>query len=174
MKYLLLTAVLISFTVSNFNSKRVEALIQKEVKAAFQIENYTAQVVTIPSEMNSALPVPITESNFFSIHTEDEKLGYYFLGQGFGKTDYFDFIVIFNTQLNITKIKVLVYREDHGGEIGSKRWLKQFDGTSVQKELTYNKDIAGISGATLSAKSITLEVNKILKTMEILHHKSLI
>lgn len=84
------------------------------------------------------------------------------------------FIVIFNTQLNIVKIKVLAYREDHGGEIGSKRWLKQFDGTPVQKELIFNKDIAGISGATLSAKSITQEVNKILKTMEILHHKSLI
>lgn len=174
MKYLLLTAVLISSIASNFNSKRVEALIQKEVKTAFQIENYTAKAVNVPSEVNAELPLKVNEDNFFTIQNENEKLGYYFLSQGFGKTDYFDFMVIFNAELNVVKIKVLAYREDHGGEIGSKRWLKQFDGASVQKELVFNKDIAGISGATLSAKSITLEVNKILKTMDILHQKSLI
>jgi Na+-translocating ferredoxin:NAD+ oxidoreductase RnfG subunit len=68
-------------------------------------------------------------------------------------------------------VKVLVYREDHGSEVGSKRWLNQFNGKTKNENLTYQKDIAAISGATISAKSMTNEVNKLLKTITILHHK---
>jgi len=34
-------------------------------------------------------------------------------------------------------VKVLVYREDHGGEVASKRWLKQFSGKSKTDNLLY-------------------------------------
>jgi len=64
-----------------------------------------------------------------------------------------------------------VYREDRGGEIGSKRWLRQFIGKSKGEFLKYQKDIAAISGATISVKSMTTEVNKILKTVGILYTK---
>ena len=66
-------------------------------------------------------------------------------------------------------MKILVYREDHGGEIGSKRWLKQFIGKTLTHNLKYQKDIAAISGATISARSMTFEVNKLLKAINILH-----
>ena len=71
----------------------------------------------------------------------------------------------------VAKIKILIYREDHGGEIGSKRWLKQFNGTTIGTNLKYQKDIAAISGATISAKAMTNEVNKVLKTIYILVNK---
>ena len=66
----------------------------------------------------------------------------------------------------------MVYREDHGGEVGSKRWLKQFTGATTSKTLIYQEDIVGISGATISVKSMTNEVNKLLKTVNILHTKN--
>jgi Na+-translocating ferredoxin:NAD+ oxidoreductase RnfG subunit len=68
----------------------------------------------------------------------------------------------------------LVYREDHGGEVGSKRWLNQFSGKSKADNLIYQKDIAAISGATISAKSMTNEINKLLKTVQILHQKQVL
>jgi len=37
--------------------------------------------------------------------------------------------------------------------------------------LKYQKDIAAISGATISARSMTNEVNKLLKTISILLNK---
>ncbi|MBL4724419.1 MAG: FMN-binding protein, partial [Lutibacter sp.] len=74
----------------------------------------------------------------------------------------------------VSKIKILVYREDHGGEIGSKRWLKQFIGKTSSNNLKYQKNIAAISGATISAKSMTHEVNKLLKTIGILNNKQLL
>ena len=66
----------------------------------------------------------------------------------------------------------MVYRESHGGEVGSKRWLKQFIGVSSKKYLEYQDDIVGISGATISVKSMTNEVNKLLKTVHILQTKN--
>jgi len=82
--------------------------------------------------------------------------------------DYFDFLVIFNQDLIIKKVKILIYREDRGGEISSKRWLKQFVGKSVLNSFIYEKDIVGISGATISAKSMTNQMEKLMQSIQIL------
>jgi len=158
--------------ISSFDvSKRVQASIDKEVKAVFKIETFTKQAVTISNEINETLPIKINETNFFKIKSEDTFLGYYYLGHAYGKADYFDFIVIFDNDLIVSKVKILVYREDHGGEVGSKRWLKQFIGKSTTMNLKYQKDIAAISGATISARSMTNEVNKLFKAIDILNKK---
>jgi len=156
-----------SFVVSN----KIEALIQKEVTAVFDIKKYTKQVVQVSNEINQTLPIKITETNFFTIKSDNQVIGYYYYGQAYGKADYFDFIVIFDTNLMVSKVKILAYREDHGGEVGSRRWLNQFIGKSTDKNLEYQKDIAAISGATISAKSITNEINKVFKTIKILNQK---
>jgi Na+-translocating ferredoxin:NAD+ oxidoreductase RnfG subunit len=79
--------------------------------------------------------------------------------------------VIFDHNLKIAITKVLIYREEYGGEIGSKRWLRQFTGKSGEDSLD---DIAAISGATISVRSMTNAVNDILKTMKILQIKKVI
>jgi Na+-translocating ferredoxin:NAD+ oxidoreductase RnfG subunit len=163
---------LLSFLIVGFNSSnRFEALIEKEIKAVFSVESFTKQGVSVSEEVIKTLPLAILETNFFKIKNEDTLLGYYYLGKAYGKADYFDFIVIFDTNLIVSKVKILVYREDHGGEIGSRRWLKQFIGKDKNSSLKYQKDIAAISGATISAKAMTNEVNKLLQTIGILVHK---
>ena len=170
MKKIGVIAVLVFF-VSGFTiSKRVDALIDKEIKTVFKIENYTKEPIVVATVINDKLPVNITEDNLFRINSSEGLLGYYYFGQAFGKVDYFDFIVIFDADLIISKVKILVYREDHGGEIRSKRWLKQFKGKSKNMDLKYQTDIAAISGATISAKSMTNEINKVLKTINILYN----
>lgn len=165
----------ILFITSSFKvTNGIEAKISKEIKSVFKINNYTKQSIEVSDEINSSLPVKISNSNFFKIISNNELKGYYYLGQAFGKADYFDFIVIFNEQLSISKVKVLVYREDHGGEVASTRWLKQFNGKSNGNSLEYQKDIAAISGATISAKAMTYEIHKLMKSMEILTHKKIL
>jgi len=153
-------------------SKRVEALIKKEITAVFGIETYTKTPLTVLPEINETLPIKITDTNFYKIINKNEVIGYYYFGQAYGKADYFDFIVIFDKNLIVSKVKVLVYREDHGGEVGSRRWLKQFIGATTEKQLKYQDDIVGISGATISVKSMTNEVNKLFKTVHILNTKN--
>jgi Na+-translocating ferredoxin:NAD+ oxidoreductase RnfG subunit len=169
MKHIFITYFFIlSFTLVN----KVEELVKKEIKSTFSIENYNKKSIQVSEEINQNLPVKITNENFFKISNNNEVIGYYFLGKAFGKADFFDFIVIFDRDLVVSKVSVLVYREDHGGEVGSKRWLKQFNGTTVNKTLVYQNDIVGISGATISVKSMTNEVNKMLKTVYILNSKN--
>jgi Na+-translocating ferredoxin:NAD+ oxidoreductase RnfG subunit len=166
---------LIGFLISSFStSKNIEGLIEKEIKSNFGIEAYTKQLIKVSEEINEALPLKITENNFYKITSDSKSIGYYYLGKAYGKADYFDYIVIFDADLIVSKVKILVYREDHGGEVKSKRWLKQFVGKTKNDNLTYQKDIAAISGATISAKSMTYEVNKLLKTVAILNNKNIL
>lgn len=171
MKKVTFIAILVLITTSFTVSKKVDALIEKEIKTVLNIENYTKIPVIISNDLNEILPLKITITNFFKIKGDNTILGYYYLGQAYGKADYFDFIVIFDENLIVSKVKILIYREDHGGEVGSKRWLRQFIGKTITNDLKYQKDIAAISGATISAKSMTNEVNKLLKTIGILNNK---
>lgn len=171
MKKIILALIIVGLTSSFTISNRIDALIEKEITKTFNVESYTKEPVVVASEINELLPIKITDSNLFRINHNDENLGYYYYGKAYGKADYFDFIVIFDEKLIISKVKVVAYREAHGGEVGSKRWLKQFEGTSTEKHLKYQDDIVGISGATISVKSMTNEVNKMLKTINILDSK---
>ena len=83
------------------------------------------------------------------------ELGYACFASSRGKNDYFDYMVIFDKDLVIKQVKVLIYRSTYGGEIMSRSWLKQFIGKTNGREMAMDKDIDGISGATLSAPSIT-------------------
>ena len=170
MKKIGVIAVLVFFISGFTTSNRVEALIEKEIKTVFEIENYTKEPIVVSTDIIEKLPIKLTEDNLFRINKSEGLLGYYYFGQAFGKVDYFDFIVIFDADLMVSKIKILVYREDHGGEIRSKRWLKQFIGTSKDMHVKYQEDIAAISGATISAKAMTNEINKVLKTINILYN----
>ena len=55
---------------------------------------------------------------------------------------------------------MLLYKENYGGEIASKRFLKQFEGKSAGLNMEYNQDIDGISGATISVQAISRAVKE--------------
>ncbi len=95
------------------------------------------------------------------LKTAESELGYACFASSKGKNDYFDYMVIFDSDLFIKKVVVLVYRSTYGGEIMSRSWLKQFIGKSNGKSMEMDKDIDGISGATLSAPSITQGVKEL-------------
>jgi len=150
---------------------KIDKLINKEIKNTFLIDTFNTETILISENIINKLPINITNDNFKKITSNGKKMGYYYQGQAFGKVDYFDFLVVFDSDLVIKKVKILVYREDRGGEIGSKRWLKQFIGKSMDNSLIYEKDIAGISGATISAKSMTNQMDKLMNTIHILSTK---
>ena len=81
---------------------------------------------------------------------------------------------MFDNDKIIKKVKVLIYREDYGAEIGSTRWLKQFIGIKKNESLNYSEDIRAISGATISARALTIEVNNLLKSVALLDQNKLL
>ena len=103
--------------------------------------------------------------DFYKIFDSDLLLCYAFIGTAPSKTDTFEYLVVFDSSLVIKKVNVLVYREDYGGEIGSNRWLRQFVGKARSTDLAVGKNIAAISGATISVYSMTNAVNQLLNEM---------
>ncbi len=148
--------------------KSIDKMINNEVKSTFLIENYTVESIQVSEKSRNELPIKINDVNFKIIISDGQKVGYYYHGKAFGKVDHFDFLVIFDTNLVIKKVKILIYREDRGGEISSKRWLRQFVGKSATNSFVYEKDIVGISGATISAKSMTSQMDKLMQSIQIL------
>ena len=63
-------------------------------------------------------------------------------------------------------IEILEYRESHGGEVRNANWRAQFVGKTAADPLELDRDIANISGATLSCRHVTEGVKRLLKLYE--------
>jgi len=155
-------AVCSSFSIPEKLSKKADKVIAK----FYEMEDFIKEAITISEVMNAETVSEFGDENLFRISSNDTILGYGYIGNAPSKTASFDYLVLFDTNFIITKSKVLIYREEYGGEIGSKRWLKQFLGKSpASSELKYNQDIIPISGATISVRSMTRAINDLLQSV---------
>ena len=77
---------------------------------------------------------------------------------GTGEHEYFDYFILFDSDITVRQVRVYNYQATHGQEITSKGWLKQFEGYDGHKSLQVGKDIDGISGATISVFGITADI----------------
>lgn len=145
--------------------KNIEKKVRKVVEKTFSVEGVSFDTLALSDDLNKSLPVEITGDNFHKIYKNDELLGYVFTDQAPSKTAQFDYMVIFNIELKVVNSKVLVYREEYGGEIGSKRWLKQFLGLGGNDRVDCDTNIDAISGATISVRSMTYSIDKLLQTI---------
>lgn len=55
----------------------------------------------------------------------------------------------------LAQVKVLTYRESRGGEVRYPVFLRQYQGVELKAENYLNRNIDGISGATLSVSAMT-------------------
>ncbi|GGH45733.1 FMN-binding protein [Mangrovimonas yunxiaonensis] len=169
---LILTFTLTLATTFLFNGDKKK--VTKEVKAAFGVETFQITPKVFPEAETNKLPATFNADTFFEIKKDEALLGYAYMSNAPSKTDTFDYLVLFDANLIIKKTKVLAYREDYGGEIGSKRWLRQFEGKTTSDKLVYKSNIVAISGATISVRSMTAAVNQLLKSLQILQSKQLL
>ncbi len=80
--------------------------------------------------------------------------------------EYFDYFILFNQEGSVVQVKIFNYQATKGQEITASWWLKQFNEYNGAEELVVGKQIDGISGATISALSITHDITyntKLLK-----------
>ncbi len=162
--FLPLVVILFSFSLP----KNIEKKVRKEIGKTFNVEKITLSPVEISSEVNAKMTSKIGKENLFKILNGDQILGYAYVDKAPSKTDQFDYLILLNADLIVAKTKVLVYREDYGGEIGSRRWLKQFIGLKSNENVLHGKDIIPISGATISTQSMTRAVNIFLQNLQVL------
>lgn len=148
--------------------KNVEKRVIKEIKKTFEIEAFKMDAILVSEELKEKLPSKLTADNFYQLTKGDELIGYAFVDQAPSKTAKFDYLVVFGSDLKVKHSKVLIYREEYGGEIGSKRWLRQFLGKTGGDRVDHETNIDGIAGATISVRSMTNAMDDLLRTIEIL------
>lgn len=167
--------LMLSFLLFGFGlPKNMEKKVTKEVEKTFEVADISFRSIMVDSQLNKRLPSKITENNFNGIYNNDQLLGYVFVDQARSKTAKFDYLVIFNSKLEVINSKVLIYREEYGGEIGSKRWLKQFVGKTGKDRVDHESNIDGISGATISVRSMTIAMDNLLQTIGILQKNKIL
>ncbi|WAC01993.1 FMN-binding protein [Lacinutrix neustonica] len=125
--------------------KRSEKKVDNEIRSTFEIETFSFEEKVIPLETAKTLPSKFESDNFFEIKVNSKLLGYAYVAKAPSKTAKFDYLVLLDENLIVKKAKVLIYREEYGGEIGSRRWLQQFIGKTKNDDLRYNDNIMAIS-----------------------------
>jgi len=164
--------VFIGLFVGSFStSDRTMKKANKEISKFYEVENFSKEALIISKEDNKATPSDFKHDNFFKVIKNDKFLGYAYIGNAPSKTATFDYLVLFDKDFIVTKSKVLIYREEYGGEIGSKRWLKQFIGKKEGDNVLHGQDIIAIAGATISTTSMTRAMNSLFESLKILNSK---
>ncbi len=115
---------------------------------------------TIQKMFGTSVDLVAFESNpnYYSIYQKDSLIAYYCVEQAPSKHDVFEFMVVYDPLLHIQKVQVLIYREDYGYEIKSRRWLQQFTKRKVDS-------VQAISGATISVNSLKNAVDRLNEKM---------
>ncbi len=175
MKYNLFFLVLFPLLMaSSIVPQRVMKKADKAISKFYDIEHLNKEVISVSEEHDAQTPSRFGPDNFFKvIHNEDFK-GYAYIGNAPSKTATFDYLVLFDENFVVTKSKVLIYREEYGGEIGSKRWLKQFSGKKHGDIVKHGQDIVAIAGATISTRSMTRAMNELFESIRILNTKGVL
>lgn len=145
-------------------ANKLQLRLENSTKIVYHSDDIHVQAIDlnqIPEEIKKTLK----KDQVYKILDNTEFKGYAYVGFAPSKEREFDYLLIFNPDLTIKTGKILIYRETFGREIDSPRWLKQFEGMSPSSTVTFGENIDGISGATISARSMTYAVQRALQNM---------
>jgi len=128
---------------------------------------FVAQPATLTDEQRKALSAQAGTRvnpalwNVFAAKSGDTLLGYVIADAVIGKFQLINYAVAFGPDGTIRDMEILSYREEHGGEVRTRAWRRQFEGKTGAAPLQLGEDIQGISGATMSCTHVTEGVRRL-------------
>jgi hypothetical protein len=87
-------------------------------------------------------------------------LGRAFVVEEIGKHRPITFVVGLRPDRSVEDVAVMAYREAYGGEVASKRFLRQYAGKAPGADLRTPQGIKNVAGATLSVEAASRAVRK--------------
>lgn len=162
MKIFIIISVIFLSTTAELPGS-LEKKARKIIKQSYNSDHVIMERIQVGTSFDER---PSPGIILYELLEKDSLAGYLLITTAKGRHEYFDYLVIYNPDLKIRMIRVLEYRSDHGYEILNKKWLNQFEGRSGC-DLEYGTDIDAISGATFSASSITYDVGKMCRFIEL-------
>jgi len=100
------------------------------------------------------------------IYRDNTLLGYGVITNEYGKYRPITILVGVKPDISVQGVRILVYRENRGGEVRRKRFLHQYRNKTLTDPIRINRDIINISGATISVRSVNAGVRKVLHLLE--------
>ncbi|MFN2644464.1 MAG: FMN-binding protein [Burkholderiales bacterium] len=92
--------------------------------------------------------------------------GWFMVDQVLGKHELITYSLALERDGHVRGLEILEYRESHGGEVREAKWRAQFAGKTAADPLQLDRDIANISGATLSCRHVADGVKRLLDLYE--------
>ncbi len=141
--------------------KSISALLGKNIETVFE-------KFVIPGDTKKDIERTVRQKFFgetlyrWKVFEKNELIAVAYLDNVYGKTMPITFLVILNVKGEVLTTEIIKYREQYGGGVAEKSWLNQFQGRSENFSLSSGNDIATISGATISSRSVTAGVKKII------------
>jgi hypothetical protein len=135
------------------------------------------EVVTLSPDQKQLIEERIgwhfPESTFdgFIGETKGKTDGWAFIQHTIGKHKPMTYMVGVDPQGEVLNVEVLVYRESRGSEVRKKRFNYQYQGKTPYHPIRINRDIINISGATMSVRSMSAGVKRVLVLVEELYLK---
>lgn len=116
---------------------------------------------------------PETSFEYFIGKTNGNIDGWAFIQNTIGKHKPMTYMVGVDSKGKVTNVEVLVYRESRGSEVRTRRFNYQYEGKTSYDPIRINRDIINISGATMSVRSMSAGVKRVLVLVEELFLKPL-
>lgn len=131
-------------------------------------KTYGVEVTTTELDIPDSLTM---NHQLFAVNSSDTLVGYAMITRALGCRlggcdkpnsgdegfEQFFFMTAFDLDRNIRRVRILEYTSNYGYQIANKGWLRQFE---RDEHFEVNKNVDGISGATVSVQSITKAVNQ--------------
>jgi H+/Na+-translocating ferredoxin:NAD+ oxidoreductase subunit G len=93
---------------------------------------------------------------------DGEFVGYAVIGEEVGKYRPITFMTGMDSSFTVTDVAVMVYRENRGDQVQTRRFLRQYRGKTSTDPIRINRDVINISGATLSVRAMNKGVKRVL------------
>lgn len=148
--------------------------VQAAQRAAFpDATSFMPIPVTLDADARARLaavahPPGAREPSVWRAMAGGQVLGTFYLDAVIGKEEYIGYALALDSAGRVLRLDILDYRETHGWEIRNQRWRAQFTGKTAADPVEIGRDIANISGATLSCRHVTDGVRRLLALHAIL------
>jgi Na+-translocating ferredoxin:NAD+ oxidoreductase RnfG subunit len=108
-----------------------------------------------------------TETFIFYVGKHNGQVdGYAYITDKKGRHRPITFVVGIKTDCTVQDVAIMIYREPRGYEVKEKRFLRQYRRKAIDDPIEVHRDIKNISGATISAESVSAGVREALAICE--------
>ncbi len=168
LKIFIVTVFIVSALSKEIFPQEIKEVVRDIITNTFNKDvQYDYEKYIIPDSLKMKVEY-IAQQKFFGesvyilkIFNEEILNGVALLDNVYGKEMPITFLVIFDDSGKIILADIVKYREPYGGAVQSKNWTAQFKKKDSNSGYKVGTDIDGITGATISVKSITKGIYKI-------------